>query len=109
MAPRRNSRYANTSAVQDASGHLALTDRERYLHRVLPDNIEHRVTEGDTLQSIAATYYAAIGRPPTFSAAELWWVIADFQPDPILDPTIVLEPGRIVVVPSVRTVLEEIL
>ena len=27
-------------------------------------------------------------------ACGYWWAIADFQPDPILDPTLVLETGR---------------
>jgi hypothetical protein len=40
--------------------------------------------------------------------AGLWWVIADFQPDPVHDPTLSLEPGRVLVVPSIRTVQEEI-
>jgi hypothetical protein len=35
-------------------------------------------------------------------------VIADFQPDPIHDPTLELEPGRVLVIASLRTVLEEI-
>ncbi len=35
-------------------------------------------------------------------------LIADFQPDPIHDPTLSLEVGRVLVVPSLRTVTEEV-
>jgi len=40
--------------------------------------------------------------------AGLWWVIADFQPDPIHDPPVALELGRVLAIASVRTVLEEV-
>jgi hypothetical protein len=103
MPPRRFSRHTFTSAVQDGAGRLVLTDREPFRFRSLPDNRQHVVKEGETLFSLAGRYFAPLNRP-----AGLWWVIADFQPDPIHDPTIVLEPGRVLVIPSVRTVLEEI-
>ena len=38
-----------------------------------------------------------------------WWAIADFQPDPIVDPTLDLEPGRRLVVPSLRVLTDVIL
>jgi hypothetical protein len=92
-----------TSAVQDDEGRLVLTDREPFRFRSLPDNRQHVVKEGETIFSLAGRYFAPLPRP-----AGLWWVIADFQPDPIHDPTIALEPGRVLVIPSVRTVQEEI-
>jgi hypothetical protein len=103
MPPRRFSRYTFTSAVVDDEGRLFLTDREPFLHRALPDSRQHLVKEGETLFSLAGRYFSPLPRP-----AGLWWVIADFQPEPIHDPTLALEPGRTLVVPSVRTVLEEI-
>jgi hypothetical protein len=74
-----------------------------YRLRALSDNRQHIVKEGDTLFSLAGRYFAPLPRP-----AGLWWVIADFQPDPIHDPTLALEVGRVLVVPSVRTVVEEV-
>ena len=59
--------------------------------------------QGETLFSLAGRYFAALPRP-----AGLWWVIADFQPDPIHDPTLSLEVGQVLLVPSVRTVVEEV-
>jgi hypothetical protein len=103
MPPRRFSRHTFTSAVQDDEGRLVLTDREPFRFRSLPDNRQHVVKEGETIFSLAGRYFAPLPRP-----AGLWWVIADFQPDPIHDPTIALEPGRVLVIPSVRTVQEEI-
>jgi len=103
MPPRRFSRYTFSSAVLDEDERLVLTDREPFRFRALPDNRQHVVKEGDTLFSLAGRYFASLPRP-----AGLWWVIAEFQPDPIHDPTLSLEIGRVVLVPSVRTVVEEV-
>lgn len=103
MPPRRFSRYTFTSAILDDEERLFLTDCEPFRFRSLPDNRQHVVKEGETLFSLAGRCFGPLPRP-----AGLWWVIADFQPDPIHDPTVALEPGRVLVIPSVRTVLEEI-
>jgi hypothetical protein len=103
MPPRRFSRYTFCSAVLDDQERLFLTDREPYRFRTLPDNRQHVVKEGETLFSLAGLYFSPLPRP-----AGLWWIIADFQPDPIQDPTLALDVGRVLVVPSLRTVTEEI-
>lgn len=103
MPPRRYSRYMFSAAVLDGDERLLLTDREPFRFRALSDNRQHVVKEGDTLFSLAGRYFAPMPRP-----AGLWWVIADFQPDPLHDPTIALEIGRVLVIPSVRTVTEEV-
>lgn len=103
MAPRLYSRHALCEAVTDGAGRLYLTDREPYGYRDLPDNRTHVVGEGDTLQTLAARYYGALPNP-----AWLWWVIADFQPDPIFDPTVRLEPGVTLVIPSAQTLLTRV-
>ena len=104
MPPRRFSRYTFSAAVLDDDERLLLTDREPFRFRALPDNRQHVIKEGETLFSLAGRYFASLPRP-----AGLWWVIADFQPDPIHDPTVALELGRVFVIPSVRTILEEVL
>jgi len=104
MPPRRFSRHEFTQGVRDADGRLLLTDREPFRFRPLPDNRIHEVKEGETLFTIAGRFFR-----PRPRAAGLWWIIADFQPDPILDPTVPLEVGRKVFVPSLRTLDEEIL
>ena len=103
MPPRRFSRYTFSAAILDEDERLLLTEREPFRFRPLPDHRQHGVTEGDTLFSLAGRSCAPLPRP-----AGLWWIIADFQPDPLHDPTLALEVGRVLVLPSLRTVTEEI-
>jgi hypothetical protein len=101
MPPRRYSRYQYTAAILDPAGDLILTDPSPFPYSPLADNVVHNVETGDTVFSLADVYFQPLARP-----SGLWWVIADFQPNPIQDPTIALVPGTIVYIPSVRTVLE---
>jgi nucleoid-associated protein YgaU len=105
MPPRARSRHIFSLGVRDEAtpDELELTEREPFVYRSFTDNRQHTVEEGDTLWTLAARYFS-----PMDSAANLWWVIADFQPDPIHDPTIALVPGTVLVIPSVRTVLENV-
>lgn len=105
MPPRKFSRHSFCAAIKDEdTGVFFLTDRVPYAFRNRPDNIHHVVQGGDSLWSIAGMYYdGSFDRPEG-----LWWVIADFQPDPVYDPTIELQGGSLIIVPSVRTVIEEI-
>jgi len=103
--PRRYSRHIFCLGFRDGGGTGAfqLSEREPYGYREFSDNREHIVAQGETLYSLAAKFFAPIPR-----AAGLWWIIADFQPDPIHDPTITLTPASILVIPSMRTVLEAV-
>lgn len=105
MPPRRYSRHSFAYGVKDAEGHLVLHGTEPYRFKAFADTREHLVRDGDTLYTLAGAYYrkANIPRP-----SGLWWVIADFQPSPIHDPTLQLDLGRILYIPSVRTLIEEI-
>lgn len=106
MPPRKFSRYSFTTGLRNADDLLQrfyLTDRVRFLYLPLADNIQHVVSDGDTLWNLASRFYIPIERP-----AGLWWVIADFQPAPIHDPTVRLETGSLVIIPSLRTVTEQI-
>lgn len=104
MPPRANSRYRHCRGVLDEHGNTALTEREPFGFRRFADNLEHRVVEGDSLWGLAARRYAALERP-----AGYWWVIADFQPEPIVDPTLTLDVGRVLVIPSLRVLTDVIL
>ncbi len=103
MPPRRWSRFTFCTALKDADGTLFLTDPEPFGYQLFTDNRLHVVKEGESLFTLAGRYFAPLPRP-----AGLWWVLADFQPEPILDPTLALTPGTTLVVPSLRTVQEEI-
>lgn len=104
MAPRVGSRYSFTLGIRDELGRLFLTEREPYRYREHADNRFHVVAEGDTLFGLAGRYFAPLPR-----ACGFWWAIADFQPDPIIDPTLQLELGRRIVIPSVRVLTDIIL
>lgn len=104
MPPRVNSRYSYTTAVGDDADVVHLYGESAYRYRDFDDNRSHVVKQGDTLFSLAARYFRGIER-----GEGLWWIIADFQPEPIHDPTITLTPGRVIIIPSLRTVLEEIM
>ena len=80
-----------------------MTDRVPYRFKDFPDNISHIVEHGDTLFTIAGRYYRSIER-----GCGLWWILADFQPIPILDPTRRLAIGRIIYGPSLQTIFQEI-
>ena len=106
MPPKINSRHELTTAIDDANtSKRVLTERVPFRFRDLDDNTHHTVGAGDTLFTIAGQIYDGF----TDRSCGLWWVIADFQPDPIIDPTLALEEGRLIVAPSERTVREEIL
>jgi hypothetical protein len=103
MPPRRFSRFTFSAAILDEGERLFLTEREPFRFRSFPDNRQHVVQQGETVFSLAGRYFAPLPRP-----SGLWWVIADFQPDPIHDPTLSLDLGRVLFIPSVRVVTEEV-
>lgn len=91
------SRLRFSTIWQDEANRSYFGEREPFGYRDEADNIQHVVQTGDTLFNLAGRYYSSLPR-----AAGLWWAIADFQPDPVHDPTVRLVEGTIVVVPSVR-------
>lgn len=104
MPPRRYSRFAFcVGFTDDADGSFLLEDPEPFTYRDFSDTRSHTVAEGDTLFTLAAEYFASFPRP-----SGLWWVIADFQPDPIIDPTRKLAVGRVLFIVSERVVTEEV-
>jgi hypothetical protein len=105
MPPSKFSRYRLCPLRLEPTGQVTLGERVPFGYRDLADTIQHRVVAGDTLHRISAHYYRGVASPPS----QFFWAIADFQPTPIHDPTITLEPNTIILVPSVRTLREEIL
>ena len=103
MPPRNYSRHMFTRAITDLAGDLVLTDPVPFRFVDRTDNRTVVVSDGETLFSIAAREFMRYPRPDG-----LWWVIADFQPDPIHDPTLRLEAGSVLIIPSDRTLEEEI-
>lgn len=100
--PRRYSRHSFTAGLT-IDEVQRLSDREPFSYRNFTDTRVHIIVEGDTLQHLAGVYFSEMPR-----ACGLWWIIADFQPAPIHDPTLALTPGATLLIPSLRTVQERI-
>jgi len=90
-----DSRYANAEIFMADGGQKALTMRGRIFFEDQDGIIGHPIEAGDTLWNLAERYWAGLFAEP----AEFWWIIADFQPTPILDPTLQLVPGEVIFIP----------
>jgi hypothetical protein len=104
MPPGQYSRYLFCQGLQDANGKLYLSERVPFRFVQRDDNIFHIATAGDSLFTLAAQVYAPLPSP-----AQFYWAIADYQKEPIIDASLKLALGRTIVIPSRRTLLEEIL
>lgn len=98
-----NSRYQRSRIILrgEALTFLQLAEVEYYSGQ--EDDVFHIVSEGETLFSIAYRYYGGVG-----DGVHNWWLIAEYQPEPIVDPTAKLNPGDILVIPSTRHLLDAI-
>ena len=97
------SRYQFCESRTYIDGMTVLSGREPFAYRDESDNRYHTASAGDRLWSLAHTYFGSFER-----ACGLWWIIGEFQPTPILDPTIALAPGTKIVIPSERLVHLEV-
>lgn len=104
MPPRLGSRHTFCRGVLDQDGRRFLSEREPFEFREFNDSIWHTVQQGDSWWNLAARYYRGMPR-----ASGYWWAIADFQPSRVVDPTLELEVGTRVVVPSLRVLTDVIL
>lgn len=103
MPPRVFSRHLYSEGLTNDDQVTYLTDRVRFTFREAFDNRFYKAVQGDTLFVLAGRAFPSFERP-----SGLWWVIADYQPEIIHDPTLRLTPGKTYVVPSERLVREEI-
>lgn len=100
------SRYRYTHEIRND----ATTPPQRWLSEAEPvrfeqraDNRYHVARDGDTWWGLAFRYLAEYER-----AAGLWWIIADFQDPPVVDPTIAIPAGTLVAIPSGRFVQDRV-
>lgn len=103
MPPGSSSRYLFTSGVVETGGTF-LSERVPFRYRDLSDNRVHIAKAGDTWDSLAGEYFAGLPR-----ASGFWWAIAEFQPAPVVDPTLQIQPGTRVIIPSTRVLTTVIL
>jgi hypothetical protein len=99
----KNSRYQYCHAFRDEGGRLFLDEREPFAYRDEKDNRLHTVIEGDSWWGLAFQYFQGLDRPEG-----LWWLLCEYQPLPVVDPTIKLPEGTLVVIPSLRLVRLEV-
>lgn len=101
-----HSRYRYCIGYRDAdSGLVTLDEREPVRYSDQTDNRYHTVVDGDTWWGLAHRYLGTFAR-----SSGLWWVIAEYQPSPdiVVDPTLRLQAGATVVIPSERFVRERV-
>lgn len=104
MPPGTNSRHLLSIGVSRVTDGLTyLLDREPFRFVNRSDTRRVMANGGDTWQSLAAQHLRSID-----NAEELWWVLADFQPEPVIDPTEAIEAGTIIFVPNEEFILSEI-
>lgn len=105
MAPYVGSRYSLCTGLQDSAGRWFFSEREPYRYTTKhTDTRVHVVKDGDDLFGLAGAYFQHLPR-----GCGYWWAIADFQPVPIVDPTLALVPGTKLYIPSERVLTDVIL
>ena len=87
---------------QNALGEIHLTLPERLPHVERDDTVTHICKSGERLQDIAVYHYKE-----TYSnAVDMWEIIAQFQEDPIVDGSLLMEAERVLLIPSPEYILE---
>ena len=74
-----------------------LDEREPFRFSDEPDNKLYTAREGDTWWGMAWKFFTGFPNPSC-----LWWLLCEYQPEPVVDPTIRIEAGRVIVIPSER-------
>lgn len=105
MNQSSQSRYRACAELHDTAGRTYLADRVPLRYAGRDDDIIHQAGAADTWWGLAERYYGGISE----RACGLWWVICDYQPQPVVDPTLAIPPGTEIVVPSASTVANEVL
>lgn len=82
-------------ATRISDGLTFMLDREPLYFQPRSDNKRIVAEKGDTWWSLAAKHLSALRNPEQF-----FWVLCDYQPTPILDPTVDPTPGAIVFIPD---------
>lgn len=104
IVPSTLSVYRFCQAYDAPDGLKHLTDIQPFTFEELADTTEHIVVGQQRIEDVAAIHYQAYGE----EAYLLWHVLAAFQPEPILDPTVPLTPGTKLFIPSLRVIEERV-
>lgn len=98
------SRYRICTVQRELDYTMHILPRIRLYYAEVEGTTVHKVIEGDTLFTLADSYFQGLPSPASF-----WWAIADFQPDPILDPTLKLSTDTYLFIPPTDLVQDFIL
>lgn len=104
IVPSTLSVYRFCQAYEAPDGRKYLTDIQPFLFEEFADTREHVVVGEQRIEDVAAIHYQAYGE----EAYLLAHVLAHFQPEPMLDPTVPLVAGSTVFVPSLRVIEERV-
>jgi hypothetical protein len=85
-------RHATAYVNEDGEMHLTLPERVPYVEY---EDTETHICTGEYLHSVVVNHYKNTLLEP-LEAVE---VVANYQPDPIVDWSVPLEPGRILLLP----------
>lgn len=86
---------------KEIDGKLRILPDAPFRFQEFDDTIKHICSDGETLWEIAAKYYHKRGLP----RASMWYMwIANFQPEPIVDPTLKMKGGKVLYIPSPRVI-----
>lgn len=91
------SRYQFCTVLGGDGQTAHLDEREPFRFRDESDNRFYTTKEGDTWWGLAWRFFT--GFP---NRSLLWWLLCEYQPEPVVDPTIVIPAGTTVVIPSER-------
>lgn len=88
-------RHGEPYSYEDGKTYVSLPERLPDEER--DDSTTHIATGNENLLDIAVLYYGGAYRNPV----DLWQVIAQFQEETIIDPSVPVEKGTVVLIPSV--------
>ncbi len=94
--------YTKSDQITDPSGRLMLSEHEPFRFRERVDNLFIIVGEGATWADLAEKYYDHISD----RACGLYRALLDYQVPPVVDPTLSIRPGAVVIIPSALAVIE---
>ena len=94
--------YRHADAVRLSSGQILFRNPERIPYEHRPDTVLHIAAEGETLQDLAIRYYGQFYDDPV----DKWEVIAQFQPDGLVDGSVALVAGQEILIPSPEYIAE---
>jgi hypothetical protein len=104
IVPSTLSVYRFCQAYEAPDGRKYLTDIQPFLFEELTDTTPHVVVGEQRIEDVAAIHYQVYGE----EAYLLGQVLAQFQPEPLFDPTVPLVAGSTVFVLSLRAIEERV-